>query len=60
MADPEFPRGDCDNLLYGKISAEKFMKMKEIGEGAHDASTPLDPPMKKALIFEKSLTKITF
>ena len=57
MADPEFPRGDCDNLLYGKNSAENCMKMKEIGEGAHDPRTHLDPPVIKVFIFEKSLTK---
>ena len=39
---PEFKKR---SYYFGKIFAENYMKMKEIGQGARVPDAPLDPPM---------------
>ena len=39
VVDPEFRKGRCANILFGKIYAANCIKMKEIGKLPY-----LDPP----------------
>ena len=60
MADPEFPRGGCANpqggganLLFGQITPQNCMKMKEFGpRGDHVPSAHLDLPMHLTFFFD--------